>query len=39
MNRISRELVEIAKQLESAKNNDPGDFDNFKKYIMNFCKQ
>lgn len=33
MNKISKELVEIAP------NNDSGDFDNFKKYIMNFCEQ
>ena len=39
MNKISKELVEIAKQVEIAQNNDPGDFDNFKKYIMNFCEQ
>jgi len=37
--KIANELIGIVKTLTSSKSNDPSDFNNFKKHIVDFCKE
>ena len=39
MNKVSRQLRNIAKQIEAKNSNDPSEFENFKKHIMDVCEQ